>query len=71
LLETAQRSNGELSPLQKKLVQLLRLDESLHIDEVIQQMEENSPSEIIAALCELELAGCIRQLPGRQYVRVW
>lgn len=71
LVETAQRSNGELSPLQKQLVQLLRLDESMHIDELIQQLEANSASEVIAALCELELAGCIRQLPGRQYVRVW
>jgi len=52
-------------------MQLLQIDASTHIDALIQQLEENSTSEVIAALCELELAGHIRQLPGKSYVRVW
>ena len=70
-METAGKSNGGLSPLQKRLVDLLKPDESIHVDELIQTMEDSSPSEILAALCELELAGSICQLPGKQYVRVW
>jgi DNA processing protein len=50
---------------------LVQADASIHIDALIGQLDENSPSEIIAALCELELAGQIRQLPGKSYVRVW
>lgn len=74
-LEAGQQSlpaaDGGLSPLQRRLAQLLQIDASVHIDALIQQLEENSCSEIIAALCELELAGYIRQLPGKNYVRVW
>jgi len=60
-----------LSPLEKRLLGLVQADASIHIDALIGQLDENSPSEIIAALCELELAGQIRQLPGKSYVRVW
>ena len=28
-------------------------------------------SEIIAALFELELAGLVRQLPGKSFIKVW
>jgi hypothetical protein len=34
-------------------------------------MEETSPSEIIAALFELEILGYAKQLPGRNFVKVW
>ena len=64
-------SGTALSPLEKRLLGLVQADASIHIDALIGQLDENSPSEIIAALCELELAGQIRQLPGKSYVRVW
>ena len=35
------------------------------------QVEDCSPSEVIAALFELEMLGLIRQLPGRNFVKVW
>ena len=71
LFDVAGKANGSLSPLQRRLLDFLRLDVSTHIDELIEKMEQASPSEIIAALCELELAGHIRQLPGKSFVRVW
>jgi DNA processing protein len=38
----------------------------------VEQLEGTlSSSEIFAALFELELAGRIRQLPGKNYVRVF
>jgi DNA processing protein len=61
-----------LLPAQRRLLGLMRVDDAMHIDALIERLgEESSPSEVIAALCELELAGYIRQLPGKNYVRVW
>jgi DNA processing protein len=70
-LVEAAGSGMEPSPLQRRLMELLQPDASTHIDALIERMEENSPSEIIAALCELELMNLVRQLPGKNFVRVW
>ena len=59
------------SPLARKLLTLLRVDVSMHIDEIIRVHERQSPSEILSALGELELFGVIKQLPGKYFVRVW
>ena len=59
------------SPLAKKLLPLLEVDTSKHIDEIIRSCEQNSPAEILSALGELELCGVVRQLPGKHFVRVW
>lgn len=59
-----------LSPHEKKIYKVLRADEALHLDEIIEKLEaELSSSEIFAALFELELAGKVRQLPGKNFVR--
>jgi DNA processing protein len=51
---------------------LLRQDEALQLDEIIEQLEPGvSSSEIFAALFELELAGKVKQLPGKNYVRAF
>jgi DNA processing protein len=61
-----------LPPVQRRLLGLMQADAAVHIDALIERLGgESSPSEIIASLCELELAGYIRQLPGKNYVRVW
>jgi DNA processing protein len=50
----------------------LRHDESTQLDELIEQLEATlGSSEIFAALFELELAGRVRQLPGKNYVRAF
>jgi DNA processing protein len=60
------------SPHEKKLLKLLKPDESTHIDELVEMLEpEMSSSEIFAALFELELNGKIRQLPGKNFVKVF
>jgi DNA processing protein len=49
---------------------LLRQDESLQIDDVIEKLEGKLTSaEIFTALFELELSNHIKQLPGKNYVR--
>jgi DNA processing protein len=59
------------SPLARELLKLLRVDISMHIDEIIRTREQISPSEILSALGELELFGVVKQLPGKYFVRVW
>ena len=59
------------TPLAKKLLPLLKIDQSIHIDDIIRSWDRNSPSEILSALSELELYGLARQLPGKHFVRVW
>jgi DNA processing protein len=55
---------------EQKVLDLLQADEARHIDELVERLEpEVSSSEIFAALFELEMAGRIRQLPGKNYVR--
>src|SRR5713226_4072120 len=59
-----------ISPHEKKILKLLKADESTHIDQLVELLEnEMSSSEIFAALFELELNGKIRQLPGKNFVK--
>jgi DNA processing protein len=52
------------------VLEVLRSDESLQIDEVLELLETQlTSSEVFTALFELEMAGRIRQLPGKNYVR--
>jgi len=60
----------ELPPHEKKIFALLKADESTHIDEIVERLERAmSSSEIFAALFELELAGKVKQLPGKNFVK--
>jgi len=59
-----------LRPEEAIVLEVLRADASLQIDEVLELLETQlTSSEVFTALFELELAGRIRQLPGKNYVR--
>ncbi len=59
-----------LPPNEARLMSLLRPDEALQIDEIMEKLEaELSSSEVFTALFELELTGRVRQLPGKNYVK--
>jgi len=59
-----------LPPHEKRILSLLKADESTHIDEIVERLEAKmSSSEIFAALFELELAGKVRQMPGKNFVK--
>jgi DNA processing protein len=63
-------NDPKLSPHESRIYRLLKADESMQIDEIVERLEpELSSSEIFAALFELELAGKVRQLPGKNFVR--
>ncbi len=66
------RAAAELPPEQHKVFAAIKPDEAVHIDELIEKFESSlSSAEIFSALFELELANKIRQLPGKNYVRVF
>ena len=59
-----------MSPHERKILALLKADEVTQIDEIVERLEAGmSSSEIFAALFELELAGKVRQLPGKNFVK--
>jgi DNA processing protein len=59
-----------LSPHEKRILGILRSDESTHLDELVEKLVAHcSSSEIFSALFELELGGRIRQMPGKYYVK--
>ena len=61
-----------LSPHERKVLALLKADESTQIDELVEKLAEKmSASEIFAALFELSLNGKIRELPGKNYVKAF
>ena len=60
----------ELRPQESIVLEILRADVSLQIDEILESLESQLTSaEVFTALFELEIAGRIRQLPGKNYVR--
>ncbi|HEX3662664.1 MAG TPA: DNA-processing protein DprA [Acidobacteriaceae bacterium] len=59
-----------LPPPEARVYSVLRPDEALQMDEILEKLEqEMSSSEVFTALFELELSGRIRQLPGKNFVR--
>jgi DNA processing protein len=59
-----------LRPQEAMVLEILRCDESLQIDEIIEQLDTQlTSSEVFTALFELEITGRIRSLPGKNYVR--
>jgi DNA processing protein len=59
-----------LRPQEAMVLETLRCDESLQIDEILEALETQlTSSEVFTALFELEITGRIRQLPGKNYVR--
>ena len=59
-----------LSQTEQALYQLLRVEASIHIDALLDALPRYTSPEILAALLELELKGRIRQLPGKNFVKV-
>jgi DNA processing protein len=70
--ETASTAKGVPDhPVARQVLDLLSVETPTHIDDLMARVEDVSSSEVIAALFELEMAGAIRQLPGKNFVRVW
>ncbi len=64
--------NAGLPPTESRLLSVLHHDESLQLDEIMEKVEgEFTPAEVFTTLFELELAGRIKQLPGKHFVRTF
>jgi len=71
-LEGVQASSiGSQGVVSRRVLEKLSLDASMHLDTLVETLEEFSPSELIAALFELEMTGLVKQLPGKNFVKVW
>jgi DNA processing protein len=61
-----------LAEHERLVLERLRHDEATQLDELIERLEaELGSPEIFTALFELELAGRVKQLPGKNYVRAF
>jgi DNA processing protein len=59
-----------LRPQEAMVLEVLQKDASLQIDEILDLLETQlTSSEVFTALFELEMAGRIRGLPGKNYVK--
>ncbi|HEY2466286.1 MAG TPA: DNA-processing protein DprA [Terracidiphilus sp.] len=59
-----------LRPEESIVLDALRTDESLQLDELLEKLETQlTSSEVFTALFELEISGRVRCLPGKNYVR--
>ncbi|MGH9744701.1 MAG: DNA-processing protein DprA [Candidatus Acidiferrales bacterium] len=67
--ERAALLDESFQPTERTLYALLGVDEARHIDEVL-ELSGLSSSEVLATLFDLELKGVVRQLPGKQFLKV-
>ncbi len=61
----------ELDATARRALEALQVDTAIHLDDLLEKVEDTSPSELIAALFELEMLGLVKQLPGKNFVKVW
>jgi len=72
--EPASLDNGpaaDLTAPARRALAALAVDAPVHLDDLLERLEDTSPSELIAALFELEMLGLVKQLPGKNFVKVW
>jgi DNA processing protein len=68
---TAGESETPLKALAKQLLNKLQVDTPQQLEMLLASFEGVSSSELIGALFDLEMSGLIRQLPGKNFVKVW
>lgn len=61
----------ELGGVARRTLEALKVDLPIHLDDLLEKLEDTSSSEVIAALFELEMQGLVKQLPGKNFVKVW
>jgi DNA processing protein len=61
----------QLDSTARRALEALKVDAAIHLDDLLEKVEDISPSELIAALFELEMLGLVKQLPGKNFVKVW
>jgi DNA processing protein len=59
---------ASLTAEQKAVFEVLRADQALFVDDIVEAVHLSQP-RVLAALLDLEMNGLIRQLPGKNFVR--
>jgi DNA processing protein len=62
---------GPMNGVARAVLGALKPDSPVALDHLVETIEGCSSSEIIAILFELELAGLVRQLPGKSFLKTW
>ena len=60
-----------LKALCRKLLSYLKPDIPQQLESLLETFEGVSSSELIGALFDLEMSGMVRQLPGKNFIKVW
>jgi DNA processing protein len=66
-----ERTLGPNTRLGLAILARLPVETSLQLDALLESLEAWSASETLAVLFELQLLGLVRELPGKNFVRVW
>jgi DNA processing protein len=61
---------GSLSAAERALYDLLKYDEAVHIDDILTALPALSSSEVLANLLDLEFKNLVRQMPGKNFVKI-
>ena len=68
-------ASGSMKGISQVVLAALALDAPVSLDSLMdtigQRAEGISPSEIIAVLFDLEMNGLVRQIPGKNFLKVW
>lgn len=62
---------GPMGDTCRAILGALKADAAIQLETLLESFETFSSSEIIAGLFELEMQGMVRQLPGKQFLKVW
>jgi DNA processing protein len=68
---TSDGTEEPMKALARKLLNHLQVDTPQQLESLVETFEGTSSSELIGALFDLEMSGLIRQLPGKNFVKVW
>jgi len=71
LMAAQEPTQEPLKVLARKLLNFLKVDVPQQFESMVESFGEFSSSELISALFDLEMSGLIRQLPGKNFVKVW
>jgi DNA processing protein len=71
LVSEGPQDGPQLDGTARKTLDALQVDAAVHLDDLHEKLEDTSASELIAALFELEMLGLVKQLPGKNFVKVW
>jgi DNA processing protein len=63
--------DSEMGQAARRAIGALQVDAATNLDDLLEKLEDISASELIAALFELEMMGLVKQLPGKNFVKVW